>query len=112
MTALRHAQEITTKCGREFIVSTGDLQMNRVTVNILWAYPEQFGNIILRLGGMHMLMSFVGSVGTLMAGSGLYELLELTFADIQKMMTGKKVHQNVKALRIVTEELLRPHPVN
>ena len=59
-------------------------------------------------GGMHVLMRFVGSVGTMMAGSGLYELLESTFAVLQKMMSGKKFTQNVRALRIVSEEVLRP----
>ena len=108
MTALKQAQEITNKCGQEFVVFTGDLQLYRVAVNILWAYPDQFGNIILRLGGMHTLMSFVGSIGTLMAGSGLYELLESTFGGVQKMMIGKKFPQNVRALRIVAEELLKP----
>ena len=52
------------------------------------------------------MMSFIGSIGSLMAG--LYELLNSTFAGVQKMMTGKKVPQNMRALRIVAEELLRP----
>ena len=69
MTSLKQAQEITSRCGQEFVVFTGDLQLYKVAVNILWAYPDQFGNVIMRLGGMHTLMSFVGSVGTLMAGS-------------------------------------------
>ena len=108
LTSLRQAQEITTTCGQEFVVFTGDLQLYKVAVNILWAYPDQFGNVIMRLGGMHTLMSFVGSIGTLMGGSGLFELLESTFAGVQKMMSGKKYPQNVRALRIVSEELLRP----
>ena len=106
--ALRQAQQITTECGQEYVVFTADLQLYRVAVNVLWAYPEQFDKVVLRLGGMHTLMSFIGSVGSLMAGSGLYELLESTFAGVQKMMTGKKFPQNVRALRIVAEELLRP----
>ena len=53
-------------------------------------------------------MSFIGSIGSLMAGRGLYELLDSTFAGVQKMMTGKKFPQNMRALRIVAEELLRP----
>ena len=103
MTSLKQAQEITSRCGQEFVVFTGDLQLYKVAVNILWAYPDQFGNVIMRLGGMHTLMSFVGSID-----SGLYELLESTFAGVQKMMTGKKFPQNVRALRLVAEELLRP----
>ena len=53
-------------------------------------------------------MSFIGSKGSLMAESGLYELLDSTFAGVQKMMTGKKFPQNMRALKIVAEELLRP----
>ena len=108
VTSLRQAQQITTECDQEYVIFTADLQLYRVAVNVLWAYPEQFDKIVLRLGGMHTLMSFIGSAGPLMAGSGLYELLESTLAGVQKMMTGKKFPQNVRALRIVAEELLRP----
>ena len=53
-------------------------------------------------------MSFIGSICSLMAESGLYELLASWFAGVQKMMTRKKFPQNMRALRIVAEELLRP----
>ena len=106
VTALRQAQQITTERGQNYVVFTADLQLYRVALNVLWAYPEQYDNVVLRLGGMHRLMSFIGSIGSLMAGSGLFELLESTFAGVQKMMSGKKFPQNVRALRIVTEELL------
>ena len=59
-------------------------------------------------GGMHVLMRFIWSIGTMIAGSGLYELLESTFAVLQKMMSGRNFTQNVRALRIVSEEVLRP----
>ncbi|KAH3724255.1 hypothetical protein DPMN_050070 [Dreissena polymorpha] len=61
-----------------------------VTVIIIWAYPEQFQDEILRLGGMHFLTSFVGSVGTIMANRGLEGLLESTFTgeEISTKCTG------------------------
>ena len=43
-----------------------------------------------------------------MTESGLYELLDSTFAGGQNMLTGKKFLQNMRALRIVAGELLRP----
>lgn len=70
-------------------------------------YPDDFSDVILRLGGMHMLMSFVGAVGTLLQGSGLSEVLESTFAGVPKMLSGKEFPQNVRAMRLVVEELLR-----
>ena len=37
--------------------------------------------IVFRLGGLHMEMSFLGCIGHLMAGSGLIELLEVIYAS-------------------------------
>ena len=101
--------QLYTRPNRLHVVFTADLQFYRVAVNIMWAYPEQFDNVVLRLGGMHTQMSFIESICSLMAESGLYELLNSTFAGVQKMMTGKKFPQNMRALRIVAEELLRWH---
>ena len=60
-----------------------------------------------RLRGMHTLMSFSGPVGTLMQGSGHSELLESTVAGVTKMLSGKKFPQNIRAMRLVLEEMLR-----
>jgi len=57
--------------------------------------------------GMHTLMSFVGCVGTHIAESRLYEIMESTFGGVSKMLNGKKFPQNMRALRLVVEELLR-----
>ena len=37
-----------------------------------------------------MLISFVGAVGTLMADTGLAEIIETVFAGVAEMLTGKK----------------------
>ena len=107
MTALTEAQRLTGQSGQEFTVFTCDQQLYRVAMKIIWAYPEKYANMVLRLGGMHMLMSFVGSVGTLMAETGLTDVMEAAFAGTAKMLNGKKFPQNVIALRMVVEELLR-----
>ena len=78
-------------------------------VDITWVYPEMFLKFIPRLGGMHWLMSFVGCVGTLMANSGLSEILKSAFAGVEKMLLGKKVPMNVRALRLLMSEILRGH---
>ena len=72
-----------------------------------WAHPDDFSDVILRHDGMHMLMSFVGAVGTLIQGLGLSEVLESTFAGVAKMLSAKKFPQNVRVMRLVVEELLR-----
>ena len=88
-------------------VFTNDQQLYRVAVNMTWWYPERFRNFIPRLGGMHTLMNFVGAVGILMADSGLENILQTAFGGVAHMLSGKKFPQNVRALRLLTEELLR-----
>jgi len=36
-------------------------------------------NIVCRLGGFHTMMSFIGSIGSMMKGSGLEEALETVY---------------------------------
>ena len=48
-------------------------------------------------------MSFVGSVGTLMAESGLAEVMSAVFGGVPKMLSGKKFPQNMRALQLIVE---------
>lgn len=48
-----------------------------------------FHKFNLRLGGMHLLMSFVGYFGDLMQCTGLQEIMENAFAVVPKTLTGK-----------------------
>ena len=107
MTAMVESQRMTQATNQLVTLFTTDQQLYRVAVDVLWAYPKQFLNFILRLGGMHMVMSFIGAVGTLMANSGLEELMNSAFGGVLKMLSGKKFPQNLRALRMVVEELLR-----
>ena len=107
LTEMVEAQRMTRITNQSITIFTVDQQLYRITVNVLWAYPEQFQNFIPCLGGMHMLMSFVGAVGTLMNNTGLEELMNSAFGGVLKTLSGKKYSQNIRALRMVIEELLR-----
>ena len=56
---------------------------------------------------MHMHISFVGAMGSIMEESELVEVMNAGFSGVAKMMNGKKCLQNVRALRIIVKELLR-----
>ena len=62
------------------------------------AHSDQH-KIMLRMGGFHTEMSFVGCIGHLMDGSGIYELLELLNAKntIEPIMNGKAISRAVMA---------------
>ena len=103
--AMLEAKRLTKKAGQATTLFTADLQLYRVGLNVQWAFPELFGeDFILCLGGMHLLMSYVGAVGVLMAGSGLEEPMKAAFGGVMKMLTGKNFPQNTRALRIVVEQ--------
>jgi len=50
-------------------------------------------NIVCRLGGFHTMMSFIGSIGSMMKGSGLEEALEMVYGanSVSHMISGKAV---------------------
>ena len=77
-------------------------------MDITFHQPELLKGIVVILGGMHFLMNFVGCVGTLMADSGLKDIMSTTIGSVDKMLQGNKYPQNIRALRLLTEELLRP----
>ena len=53
---------------------------------------------ILRLGGLHMQMSFLGCIGRIMTDTGLKELFETVYADntVPHMLTGKAIARSVR----------------
>ena len=55
-------------------------------------------NIVLRLGGFHTEMSFLGSIGHLMAGSGLKDVLESFYASntVVHMLSGKAIARAIR----------------
>ena len=67
-------------------------------------------NIVLRLGGFHTEMSFLGCIGHLIAASGLQELLELIYASnaMVHMLTGKAIARAVRGHFIVDAALNAP----
>jgi len=65
-------------------------------------------SIVCRLGGFHVLMSFLGSIGTVMSGSGLQELMGLVYgADtVQHMLAGKAVSRALRAHLLIQSALV------
>ena len=101
------AMKLTECSGQAHTLVTCDQQLYKVLVDIKWEFPEKFKNLISHLRGMHLLMSFIGCCGTLMTNLRLCDLLRLAFGSIDKMLSGKNFLQNLRALRMVVEELLR-----
>ena len=65
-------------------------------------------NVVCRLGSFHVIMSFLGSIGTIMAGSGLEEALQCCYGSgtVSQMMKGKAVSRAVRGHIIAESSLM------
>ena len=68
---------------------------------------SELKSIVLRLGGFHTEMSFLGCIGHLMAASGLQELLEQVYAPnaVVHMLNGKATARALRGHLIVDAAL-------
>lgn len=109
-TSMLQIKRLTEATGQLFALLTLDQQLYRYAVEIQWALPEVFpaSSFILRLGGMHMLMSFIGAVRNLMTETGLADIMSAAFAGVHQMLIGKKFPMCMRALRMVVEVILEP----
>ena len=64
-------------------------------------------SIVLRLGGLHLQMSYLGSIGHLMCGSGLEEVIGLIYAEnvVPHILSGKAISRALRAHNIVEAAL-------
>ena len=76
------------KLGNDILVVTFDQQLY---IKAYETVASKKMKVFLLLGGFHQLMSFLGSIGTLMEGSGMGTALESLYAPVTvgHMITGK-----------------------
>ena len=65
-------------------------------------------NIVCRLGRFHVMMSFMGSIGSMMKGSGLEDILESIYGPnaVSHMMSGKAVSRVLRGHFLVEAALV------
>lgn len=116
--AILYAQDQSAKHGMTTTVVTFDQPLYLKAIRIVSSTPT-FSNVILRLGGFHLLMSFLGTIGYIMAGSGLEEVLSLIYAEnsIQHILSGHAFARAIRAHLLVSSALQKIlvqkiHPIN
>lgn len=90
-------------------VLTFDQQLWWIAYMVIETEPNEspLRQIVLMLGGFHTQMSFLGAIGSLMAGSGLREAISQVYPDgsIDQMLTGKAVSRSVRAHMLLDSAL-------
>lgn len=100
-TALLTSVEQCKSMNQQATVNTFDQPLYlkaRFIVACLQGDPN-FANVIIRIGGFHLLMSFLKAIGYIMAGSGLKELFNAIYAllSTEKILTGHAYSRAVRA---------------
>ncbi|GBO01717.1 hypothetical protein AVEN_1095-1 [Araneus ventricosus] len=101
LTALLSASEKCESLHQHTCFVTFDQPLYFKAREIISSYDEdsKLSNTVVRLGGFHLLMSFMGSIGYIMNGSGLKELLNTinAFNSIEKITAGHAYSRAVRA---------------
>ncbi|KAK3931373.1 Glycerophosphodiester phosphodiesterase [Frankliniella fusca] len=110
-TCLSFAADQAEKHGQKFIPVTFDQPLSWKAAEMVLASPQNspLRKVVVRLGGFHLLMSFMGSIGHLMSGSGLEDLWATVYAknSVQHMCSGKAYSRAVRAHFLAQTALLR-----
>ena len=73
--------------------------MNSSYIELLSTYPGlnliDSTIMVKHIGGMHLLMSFIGCVRSLMAERGLVDILSCAIGGVDHMFTGNKINVHI-----------------
>ena len=89
ITTLVNFERALNSFGMQYTNITVDLQLYHTACLVQWNDPLHWTNVILHLGMMHTLMSFLGYIGTLKKASGVDILISAAFAGITSIINGK-----------------------
>ena len=83
------------------------LWLKAITIQKSVASDCSISSMVIRLGGFHTQMSFLGAIGHIMTGSGIEELLECVYASnsVIHMLTGKAFSRAVRGHVLVKDTL-------
>ncbi|KAG1678576.1 hypothetical protein GQR58_013380 [Nymphon striatum] len=99
-----HAKQYNTK---DIITFDQPLWWKALTIIESQSESSALRKIVLSMGGFHTLMSFLGSIGNIMSGSGLRSVLELVYAEntVTHMLSGKAYDRAIRGHLMVDAAL-------
>ena len=111
-TALIRLAQLSAQLGQKHILVTADLGIYNKAQEILWSNPPSLdGKVTMRLGGMHITMAYIASIGKLYGDAGLLSIL--IESDVygentaRQLLQGKHLTRGVRSLKLIQEALFR-----
>ena len=105
--SLAASQEV----GQEYAIVTFDLAVAKKAYALVWQNSAQFGKVLDRMGVFHTLCSLFGTLGKMMNGSGLSEIILesgiCASRSLNRVMNGKHFNRALRVHKLVFEALQR-----
>lgn len=73
-TVVHRCRAVATSLGQKYVVLTVDEALYQRLLPLKWATKELEECLIVRLGGLHTAMNFLGVIGRYVEGSGLLQV--------------------------------------
>ena len=108
---LDYSEKIRKEFNQGQMFVTFDQPLYLKARSIIAAYSDSpdfnFNKVIVRLGSFHLLMSFMGTIGYIMQGSGLSTILGKVYAEktVEKILGGHTYSRSIRAFLLINTAL-------
>ena len=100
---------VARKLGQEHCVITCDQAIYEIVLALHKKHPDKYGHVIIRMGGFHIAMNFLGAIGHLMKETGIEEILAESEicqpGTVSKLLDGKDYYTMLHAHRVVARAM-------
>ena len=108
-TIIRRLITIAIALGQHHVLVTADLAIYSKAQQILWEKTDLQKQVTMRLGGMHLVMAFLASIGKLYGDGGYQACLTSSGvyapASSQLMVQGKHYARGIRGVKLVHEAM-------
>ena len=110
-TVLLQLKKIMGILGQKHSIITFDLAIYKVAKEVVWSRPQEFQHTIIRLGGFHVILNYLGALGNMLNSSGVIGLMSesgvFTNTTIKHILAGGNYKRGVRFHKLLYEALLR-----
>ena len=110
-TTLKLLNDMMGKLGQQHSVITFDWAIYHVAKQVQWDRPMEFSNTIIRMGGFHIILNYLATIGKMHESSGLREILVESgvYSEVtaNQILSGKQYNRAVRGHKIIYEALYR-----
>ena len=110
-TVMKKAQNICTTFDQNDAVVSFDLAIYSKAKQIIWKYPDEFPDTLIRLGGFHITVNFLAVLGKRYKCLGTEDVFVESGAygpgTVTSLMKGTSYNRGVRAHKLTMEALFR-----